>query len=306
MDKTAIKSNLMLVTAALIWGFAFTAQSLGMEHVGPMTFTAARSALGAAALLPYIFIKKYRASAKQCRRQNKTMVGALPSKKMLLAGFSCGTVLFVAVSLQQYGLKYTTVGNSGFLTALYVIIVPILGIFLGRKAGLNVWIGVAAAFFGVYLLSLSDGLTSVNIGDVLSLLCAFCFSVHILLIDKFAPEVDNIKLSSLQFAVTAVYACIAMFIFEKPAFQALSAAWLPIAYTGVLSSGVAYTLQIISQKNTHPVVASLLCSLESVFALLGGVLILKQKPASIELAGCALVFAAIIVAQIPIKKNNNA
>ena len=203
----------------------------------------------------------------------------------------------MASSFQQIGIGYTTVGKAGFITALYIIIVPILGIFLKKKVPLAVWLSVFIAAVGMYLLCITEKFT-IGMGDLLMLACAFCFSAHILVIDHFSPHVDGVRMSCIQFFTCSLLSAVAMFLFEKPNLPDILSAWLPILYAGVLSSGVGYTLQIIAQKNTNPTVASLLMSLESVFAVLAGWVLLGQKLSLRELLGCVLVFAAILLAQL--------
>lgn len=207
--------------------------------------------------------------------------------------------------LQQIGLVYTSAGKAGFITALYILIVPILGLFIGKKVGTKTWIGVALAVVGMYLLCITSGF-SIAFGDLMVLLCAFVFSLHMLAVDYFSPKVDGVKLSCIQFFVCGILSAIPMMIFEQPQMGQIMDAWLPIAYAGILSSGVAYTLQIISQKHLNPTVASLLMSLESVFAVLTGWLILHEKLTLREFLGCVLVFVAIILAQLPEKKQQAA
>lgn len=289
-NKKTLQSNLLLVLTALIWGVAFVAQHAGNE-IGSFTFNAVRSFVGGVALLPVIFFFD--------RRNARLAVPKPPQdkKKLVIGGICCGTALAVASSLQQIGIGYTTVGKAGFITALYIIIVPIFGIFLKKKVPLLVWLSVLIAAAGMYLLCITEAFT-ISKGDLLVLACACCFSIHILVIDHFTPYVDGVRMSCIQFFTCAVLCAIAMFLFEKPNLEDILSAWLPILYAGVLSSGVGYTLQIIAQKNTSPTMASLLMSLESVFAVLAGWVLLQEKLTLRELLGCVLVFAAIILAQL--------
>ncbi len=219
---------------------------------------------------------------------------------LLIGGLCCGIALAVSSGFQQIGVANTTVGKAGFITALYIVIVPLLGIFLGKKVGALVWGGVGLAVIGMYLLCITEGF-SISLGDLLVLICAVGFAVHILVIDHFSPKVDGVRMSCIQFFVCAVLSSIPMFIFETPSFSAILSAAMPILYTGVMSSGVAYTLQIVAQKDTDPTLASLLLSLESVFAVLAGWILLREGLSHRELLGCALVFAAVILAQWPKK-----
>ena len=294
MEKTQLKYSLLLVLTALIWGTAFVAQSQATGDVGPFTFNAARMLVGCAALLPCIRLLDRLRARSGAGEAAKTGSKAT----LLLGGACCGAVLFAASGFQQAGIGYTSVGKAGFITALYIVLVPLAGLLLGRKTGAALWAGVALAVAGMYLLCM-NGEAGVNKGDVLCLLCALFFTAHILVIDHFSPRVDGVRMSCIQFFVGGVLSLIAMLLFEKPDWPHVLAAWLPILYAGILSSGVAYTLQIVAQKNVNPTLASLIMSLESVFSALSGWLILGQTLTAREFAGCALMFAAIILAQLP-------
>lgn len=289
-------NNILLALTALIWGSAFVAQSVGMDYLGPFTFNSIRSLMGGIVLLPVIFIMK-----RQRRKSRQEETSSGDRKTLIIGGICCGIALAAASSLQQIGIVYTSAGKAGFITALYILIVPIMGLFLGRRVGLKVWIGVALAVAGMYFLCITDGF-SISKGDFLVFLCAIVFSVHILVIDHFAPKVDGVALSCIQFFVSGILCAVPMLVQEQPQMDAILAAWMPLAYAGVLSSGVAYTLQVIAQKNTDPTVASLLLSLESVFSVLTGWVILGERLSGRELFGCALVFAAVLLAQIPGRK----
>lgn len=293
--KRSSTNNLLLLLTAFIWGSAFVAQSVGMDYLGPFTFNSIRSIMGGITLLPVIFIRKRKAGTKGEDRHTGDR------KTLIIGGLCCGIALAAASSLQQIGIMYTTAGKAGFITALYILIVPILGLFLGKSPGIRVWFGVALAVAGMYFLCITDGL-SISRGDLLVFLCAIVFSVHILVIDYFAPKVDGVCLSCIQFFVSGILCGIPMFVSEQPMNSQVTAAWMPLIYAGVLSSGVAYTLQIIAQKNTDPTVACLLLSLESVFSALTGWVILGEQMSGRELFGCALMFTAVILAQIPGKK----
>ena len=221
----------------------------------------------------------------------------MPKRPLLIGGVCCGCVLFLASSLQQYGIQYTTVGKAGFITALYIIIVPFLRIFTGQRIRRKLWISVALAVVGMYFLCITEGF-SISAGDFLELLCAAAFACHILVIDHFSPQVDGVRMSCIQFFVCAALAGVSMLLVEPVSFSAMTRAWLPIVYAGVLSSGAGYTLQILAQRDTDPVVASLLMSMESVFAMLAGWVLLGQALSPRELLGCGLVFAGIILAQL--------
>ncbi|MBR4079239.1 MAG: DMT family transporter [Christensenellaceae bacterium] len=289
--------NLLLLLTAIIWGCAFVAQSAGMDHVGPFTYQATRSLLGAIVLIP-VFLMTDRQKKKQGTYKPMTS----KDKKMLwLGGICCGLALCVAANLQQVGILYTTVGKAGFITALYILIVPIFGLFFRKKVRPLLWICVGIAVVGLYLLCMSETLTIAK-GDLYVFACAIVFAVHILVIDHFAPHVDCVRMSCIQFLVTAVLSGVLMLIFEEPKWSDISAAWLSIGYAGIFSCGVAYTLQIVAQKHTQPVVASLLLSLESVVAVIAGIILLKEMPTVKEAIGCVLMFAAIILAQLPEKR----
>ena len=223
-------------------------------------------------------------------------------KTLLLGGVCCGIMLCIASNFQQYGISFTTVGKAGFITALYIIIVPVLGLFMKKKVGAKIWIGVALATAGLYLLCMTSESFSVSKGDLLVLVCAGFFSLHILIIDHFSPKCDGVRLSCIQFFVCGVISMAASFLFETPNLTTILSGWLPILYAGVMSCGVAYTLQIIGQKNMDPTVASLILSLESVFSVLAGWGLLNQKLSARELFGCVLMFAAILLAQLPEKR----
>jgi len=282
----------MLILAAMIWGAAFVAQAVGMEYVGPFTFQTSRCLLGALVLLPVIAAMD-RSKPKDAPRGSR--------KTLLLAGATCGVIMFAAASLQQVGLQYTTAGKSGFITALYVVLVPVLGVFLGRRTRPAVWVGVVIAVAALYLLCVKDGLT-VGRGELLTLGCALGFSFHILAVDYFSPKVDGVRMSCIQFFVCGAISAVVMACTESPSWAALARCWLPICYAGFLSCGAVYTLQILGQRDTTPTVASLLMSLESVFAVLFGWLLLGEKLSLRELLGCALMFGAIVLAQLPSRR----
>ncbi len=298
MDSKQLKYTLLLALTALIWGIAFVAQSEGMKAVGPFTFNASRMLVGAVALAPVI-------RGMDAARARSGQRIPVDKRALLLGGVCCGAALFVASSFQQSGMQYTTVGKSGFLTAMYIVLVPVLGVFLGRRTRWALWLSVALAVTGMYFLCIS-GETGVNRGDVLCLLCALFFACHIMVIDRFSPRMDGVRLSCVQFLVCALLSAVAMAIFEKPTWAGLRAACLPILYAGVMSSGVGYTLQIISQKHVNPTLASLVMSLESVFSALAGWALLGQSLSGRELFGCALMFTAIILAQLPLGRKKAA
>ena len=285
------KNACMLILTAFIWGTAFVAQSVGMDYLGPFTFNGVRNLIGGVALLPCIAFlgRGNRGNAPGSR------------KDLIVGGVCCGVLLFAASSLQQIGLVYTTAGKSGFITAFYIVIVPVLGIFLRQKVGWKIWTAVCIALVGLYFLCITEGF-SVNMGDFYVFLCALLFSLHILVIDHFAPKVDGVKMSCIQFFVCGILSVPFMFALETPKITSVMIAWMPILYAGVLSCGVAYTLQILGQKNVNPAVASLLLSLESCFSVLAGWIVLGERLSIREMSGCILMFAAIVLAQVPEKK----
>ncbi len=289
MRKNNIKGCLILALTALIWGVAFIAQKEGMDHVGPMTFTFSRSALAVIVLFPVTLLLG-----------KKPMGRALGygDKKLMRAGALSGVFLFAATACQQIGLQYTTAGKAAFITALYIVFTPIAGVFLGKRAGLPAWLGVLLGGAGMYLLCMT-GETGMGKGDLIVLLCAVLFTGQILVIDRYSAEVDCVRMSCVQFAVCTVLSGIAMLIFEAPQMGAILDCALPILYAGVLSSGVAYTLQIVGQKHADVTPATLTMSLESVFAAVAGRILLHERMNAPEIAGCLLIFAAIVVAQMP-------
>ncbi len=312
-----LKGNLMLLLTAFIWGSSFVAQRAGMEYIGPFTFNSIRSIIGGLVLIPAIlfFSKRNQKQGEKASGQSQDQLSQPDQldqsdqsdrqkqrKTLFIGGICCGVVLFIASSLQQIGVVYTTAGKAGFITALYIVIVPIISIFIGKKIKPIVWLCVALSVVGLYLLCMKDGL-SLGKGDFLVLLCALAFSVHILVIDYFSPKTDGVKMSCIQFFVCGIISIVPMFATETPVLSDILDCWIPILYAGALSCGVAYTLQIIAQKDTEPTVASLLLSLESVFAVIAGVIILQEHISLRELIGCAVMFAAIIIAQLPSKED---
>ncbi|MDD6039036.1 MAG: DMT family transporter [bacterium] len=299
MRQIKWKNTIMLLLAAFIWGNAFVAQSVGMNYIGPFTFSSVRSIIGGIVLLPVIAVFGQK---KQLQNGSDRTVQKEDKRTLLIAGCACGVILFIATNAQQIALQYTSVGKAGFLTALYIVIVPVLGIFIKRRCGCNVWVAVAIAVAGFYLLCMKEGFSSLTQGDLYLIVCAVVFSLHILVVDHFSPFVDGVKLSCIQFFVCGILSGIVMLLVERPAVSSILAAWMPILYAGALSCGVGYTFQILGQKDYNPTVASLLMSLESVFSALAGWVLLKQALSMRELFGCLLIFAAIILAQLPERK----
>lgn len=301
--KRNMRGEFMLMITALIWGVSFVAQRSGMEYIGPFTFNGIRCYLGALVLLPVLFAFEQQRKKQQGLEhatQTTELEHRIARKDLLIGGISSGVVFFIASSVQQLGMVYTTAGKAGFITALYIVIVPILGIFLKKKVRPILWICVVFATVGLYLLSIKDGFT-IGKGDLLVMICAFGFAVHILVIDHFSPKVDGVKLSFLQFLVCGILSTPFMVLYESIQWKAVLACWLPILYAGVMSCGIAYTLQVIAQKETEPTVTSLILSLESVFAVIAGILILSENISMREALGCIIMFVAILMAQLPLR-----
>lgn len=301
MSKS-LRGSIILTIAAFIWGSAFVAQSVAMDHVGPFTYQTVRSFIASG----FIFLLAYANGLIQKKRGTYVKPTKSSVKRLLIGGSVCGLALGVAANLQQFGIKYTTVGKAGFLTALYILFVPILALLLfKKKPSVKVWCGIAVAVVGLYLLCMNESL-SVAKGDVFVFLCSVCFAVHIICCDKFSKDCDCFYLSCVQFFVNGIVSCILMLIFETNGIaifaENLSSVWFTVAYAAIMSSGLAYTFQLLGQKDVNPTVASLIMSLESVFAVLSGMVVLGQIPTLREGIGCVLMFAAIILAQLPDKK----
>ena len=294
MKVNRIRQNVLPVLAALIWGTAFVAQSVSTDHVGAFTFNAARSAIASVFLLALCLI------LRAVRRKGSSQ-GTAPSsgaKDLIVASLCCGTALTVACFLQQKGLETTTSGKAGFITALYIVIVPMIGLLMKKHTPKTVWCSIPFAAVGLYLLCVKEGFT-ITVGDFYVLLCAFAYSVHILVIDHFTQKVDGVALSCGQFMTATVLSSLGMILTETPSLAGIMACIGPILYVGIFSSGVAYTLQILAQKDSNPTVVSLLMSLESVFATLAGAIILHDRMSSREYLGCAIMLAAVVLAQLP-------
>ncbi|NLY71169.1 MAG: DMT family transporter [Clostridiales bacterium] len=296
LNKKTLIGNAFLLLTAIIWGSAFVAQRVGMDYVGPLKFVAVRFWLAVLTLLPIVYLTNL--GGKNTEQSPEEYIQS--KKPLRIAGFTCGTVLFIASTLQQFGLVFTSAGKTGFITALYIVLVPIFGLFLKQKIGIKCWVGVAFGTVGIYFLTLTESLT-IQPGDLVVLIGAAFWAIHVLVIDHFNPYVNAAKLSLMQFAVCATYGTIAMLIFERPSLGSIFNAAIPILYAGVLSAGVGFTLQILGQKNTSPTVASLLLSMEAVFAVIFGFILLKETMSSRELLGCILMFIAIIISQLPSK-----
>jgi len=292
--KKQIQGSLLLVLATLIWGSTFVAQSTGMDHIGPFTFLAIRNIMGAVFLFLLSFV------TDRFSKDGKTAMQRWCNPKLWKAALFCGTPLFVAAALQQMGIVNTDPGKSGFLTAMYIVFVPIFGIFLKRRPSKWIPVSVVLGVVGLYFLS-CVGVTSVSVSDLLLIACAIVYAIQILCIDIFANELDSVRLNCLCCTLTFVFATIATFLFEVPTWEAVNSCWGPLLYAGILSSGIAFTLQMVGQKHVEPSTASLLMSLESVFAVLSGWIVLGDTMTMWESIGCVLIFIAIMLSQIPDK-----
>lgn len=292
-----LKGSIILLITAVIWGTSFVAQSEGMKYVEPFTYNSIRTLIGGIVLLPVI--AGFKLFSKQEQGEKKTSLRAT-----LIGGVFCGLALCIASSFQQVGIVYTTAGKSGFITALYVILVPILGLVLGSKTPKKIWVCVVLAIVGFYLLCIKEDFV-IGLGDLLTLVCAFFFAIHIIVIDRFIGKgADGVAMACVQFFTSGIISLIIMFLFETPKMEYIYEARFTILYAGVLSCGVAYTLQIVGQRFTAPTVATLIMSLESVFAALSGWLIIGEQLSVKELFGCVLVFAAVVFAQVNLPFEN--
>lgn len=293
MTKTQLKANILLLLTAAIWGLAFVAQKVGAEHVGAFTYNGIRFALGSISLIPLIlFLNRKKGENEETKNNDRDSL-----KLTIKAGIIAGCALFIATSLQQMGVMGTTAGKAGFITGLYMVIVPILGLFLKQKVNKSTWIGIVIAIIGLYLLSINEDF-SISNGDLLVLIGSVGWAIHILLIDNFTKKIDPLKLSSIQFATCSILSLVMAIIFEDINMVGISGAMVSILYGGLLSVGVAYTLQVVAQKNAKPSHAAILLSMESVFGALGGAMFLGERIGTRGLVGCILIFIAIIISQL--------
>lgn len=292
MNSKFVRQNVFPLLAAFIWGTAFVAQSVAADLVQPFTFNASRAFVGFLFLLVLCIVLRIREKPQYDKKYYIDLI---------LGGICCGIALTLATNLQQKGIETTTSGKAGFITALYIVLVPIFGLLLKKKAPRMIWLSVALAVVGLYFLSINEQL-SITTGDFYMLLCAFCFTGHILVIDHFTEKVSGVELSCMQFLVVAVLSGLGMVLTESPSLTALASCAGPILYVGIMSSGVAYTLQILAQKGSNPTVVSLLLSLEAVFATVSGAIILHEVMSGREIFGCGLMLVAVILAQLPGKK----
>lgn len=284
-----LKANLLLLLAAAIWGFGFVAQRLGMEHLEPYAFNGIRFAIGALSLLPLVWWYSKRQLLK-----------GQDIKTLCQAGLPVGVLLFIGASLQQVGLLYTTASKAGFITGLYIVLVPVLGIFLRHKTSLNIWIGCAVALLGLYFLSVTDDF-SLNPGDSLMLIGAFFWAAHLLAIDFYLKKITAVLLAMVQFVICAVLSLLVSLVLENPTLAQALAAWQSLFYAGVISVGLAYTLQIVGQKQAHPAHAAIILSLETVFAALGGVWLLSEVLDQRALFGCGLMLFGMLISQLQLR-----
>jgi drug/metabolite transporter (DMT)-like permease len=290
MNSQHLKSDLLFLLSATIWGFAFVAQRMGMDHVGPFTFNGIRFLLGALVLVPFI----YRSRNSQPAKDDGSRVHA---SRLLLYGSLAGMAIFAGASLQQVGLVYTTAGKAGFITGLYVVIVPIMGLLWGQQTNAGTWGGALMAAAGMYLLSVNEDF-SISFGDLLELIGAVLWACHIHLIGWLSPKTDSLRLAFVQFLVCAVASLVTAVLFETTSMTAVAAAAMPILYGGALSVGVAYTLQVVAQRHAHPAHAAILLSLEAVFAAIGGWLILGEVMSARAMVGCLLMFTGMLASQL--------
>ena len=288
--KQKLLGTVYLIVAVLIWGSTFVAQSMGMDLIGPFTFQTCRCILAVLFLIPTIALFEHKDLKGYFRRWM--------DKKLWFSGTLCGISLFAAASLQQVSLVHTDAGKAGFLTALYVVLVPVIGLLSGKKLQVNVAVSIVLAVFGSYLLADMRG-GSINVYDLMLLGCALCFSVQITLVDRYAPVVDCLRLNCIQCFVTLVLSGLSMVLTEAPQMGAVLSCWLPLGYAGILSMGVAYSLQVLGQQKVEPTTASIIMSMESVVAVLSGWLVLHETMSARELSGCVLMFIALLLSQIP-------
>lgn len=303
MNRKSLRGSLLLLIGAAIWGSAFVAQDVAMNYVGPYTFNAMRYFIGALSLLPVILVSD-RIAAKKHPERDPVQVKAY-NRKSWLSGIIAGLALIIPTTLQQIGIVYTTAGKAGMITGMYIIAVPLLGLFLGKKCGLNVWLAVVLGVVGMYLLCVT-GEFSISGGDIILLISIIFWAVQILVIDRFAPDVDCFRMVCIEFLVCGILSCVPTLIFEElPDSAALAGTLLPVLYVGIFSCGVAYTLQPLGQRDTPPAAASLIMSLESVFAAVTGYLLLGDGFTGRELIGCLLMLGATVLAQFPFERKKN-
>lgn len=296
MNSKTKLANAALLLAAFLWGTTFIAQSVGMDYIGPFTFLGTRSFIGAAALVVVALVMD------NTKKRNGSYAKSTSAEKkiLLIGGLCCGIILCIASGLQQVGLLYTSVGNAGFITSMYMLLVPVFSLFLGQRVGKKLWFCIVLAAAGLYFISITEHFT-ISKGDFLMILCAVAYAVQIMVIDYFAPKADAVKLSCLQFVVTGIISMVLAFVFEEPDLGRITDAIGPLLYAGIFSSGVAFTLQIVAQKIAQPTIATLFMSMESVFSLLGGIVVLHEIPNAREALGCILVLCAVVMSQVSVE-----
>lgn len=303
MQKTQFKGVFLLLLTAFIWGSSFVAQSVGMESVEGFTFNGIRTLIGAAVLLPVILIRSAADKKKPSEMTAEQKKAA--NKKLIISGSIIGVALCVASNFQQFAFNYSSPGKIAFITAFYMFFVPLIGLFIGKRVPAVTWLCIMLGTVGLYFLCIGDeGLSGINKGDVLTLICAVCYAVHILLIERLAPGADSVKISCIQFLVSGAISCILMFIFETPSLTAIKACIIPLLYSGVMSCGFAYTFQIVGQKYTESTVASLLMCTESVFGVVCSAILVHEQLLPREYIGCAIMFVAIVLSQFSDKIQN--
>lgn len=289
------KSSILLLITAIIWGVAFVAQDVGMEYWTPFSFNGIRSIIGAVVLLPFIFIRDKQRGEKACKWSNKTLI---------TGGVLCGIALCIATNFQQFGISMSneSAGKAGFVTAFYIVLVPIFGIFIKKKCPSQAWVAALIAVVGLYVLCIPAGtMFKIEFADLLVFICALVFAVQILLVDHFSPQVDGVKLACIEFATTGIISIIGALVTNSFVIGTGANAWIAILYAGVLSSGVAYTLQIVAQKNLNPTIASLIMSLEACVSVIAAWVILGDAMNTRQILGCVIMFGAIVLAQLPSK-----
>lgn len=300
MNNKRLGANMLLLLTAAIWGFAFVAQRIGSQYVGAFTFNGIRFALGGISLIPLIISFDKRNKGHNCSESYHEVI----TKKNIIPGVLVGIALYIAATLQQIGLIYTTAGKASFITGLYMVFVPVIGIFLKHKTGKNSWIGIGLAVIGLYLLSVNENFT-MGYGDLLQVIGSIFWAVHILTIDYYSSKIEPLKLSCIQFATCSFLSLITALIFEHITLKGISSALIPILYGGLLSVGVAYTLQVVAQKNAKPSHAAIILSMESVFGAIGGVLILGESMSSRGYTGCILILGGILISQIKLSPKSS-
>jgi len=291
MNNKAMQANLLMLFAAAIWGFAFVAQRVGMETMGPHWFNSLRFFIGCVALIPVVLW----IDSKRDKTSDETP--QVPTKTLLLGGLAAGVLLFIGATFQQVGLQYTTAGKAGFITGMYIFFVPLIGLFFRMKTGLGTWVGAVIALWGLYLLSINEDFT-LSKGDTLQLICAVAFAGHVLMIGYLATRMDTVKLSLIQFFVAGVLAMGLALCFEQLSWAMITSTAVPLLFAGVMSTGIAYTLQTVAQQHAHPSHAAIILSSEGVFAVLGGFLLLNEVLPAKGLLGCGLILVGMLLSQL--------